>query len=74
MLNSDNRETRTHDEFFADLDRMILAGSAVIDVTRALNVRERTVRRRKKALIESGHIPQLQGRQPGANNAHHTKH
>jgi FixJ family two-component response regulator len=62
-------DTRT--DFFQKLDDMIVAGAPVMQVVRALNIRERTVRRRKGELGRAGRLTSnlLQGLVPGAKNA-----
>jgi|HubBroStandDraft_1064217.scaffolds.fasta_scaffold251387_2 hypothetical protein len=54
-------------DFFKKLDGMILAGTPVIQISRSLNIRERTIRRRKAELGRQGHtFSKLQGTLPGA--------
>jgi hypothetical protein len=53
--------------FFQTLDDMIVAGLPVVQIVRTLDIRERTVRRRKAELGRQGHLTsnQLQGVMPG---------
>ena len=54
------------EEFFRELDSMILSGAPVMQIVRALNIRERTIRRRKAELAEQGHtLTKLRGNMPG---------
>jgi len=54
-------------DFFKKLDGLILAGKPVIEISKALDVRERTIRRRKAELGRQGHtFTKLQGNVPGA--------
>jgi len=53
-------------DFYRKLDSFILAGTPVIEISKALAVRERTVRRRKAELGRQGHtFGKLQGKVSG---------
>jgi len=55
------------DNFFQKLDSMILAGTPVMQISRWLDIRERTIRRRKAQLGRQGYtFGKLQGNMPGA--------
>jgi len=64
----------TRDAFFGTLDSLILTGTPVIEISKSLGVRERTIRRRKAELARQGTLfTKLQGNVPGAQHASDTR-
>jgi transposase len=63
------------DEFQRGLDTAILSGLSSAKVARMIGVAETTVRRRKRALAESGHnfIPFAQRTQREDNHVNHNR-
>jgi|HubBroStandDraft_5_1064220.scaffolds.fasta_scaffold318119_2 hypothetical protein len=51
--------------FFATLDGLILDGTPTVKIVKALDIRERTVRRRKAELARHGHNFKLRGEMSG---------
>jgi hypothetical protein len=55
----------TRDAFFRTLDGLIMARTPVTQIVKSLDIRERTVRRRKAELSRQGHNFKLQGNMSG---------